>query len=57
MSVVDDLLLKFPNFVIPPNFPAVLGDTKSDRSIRIFFVDSEGRVVICVIICDVIFCV
>ena len=57
MCIVDDVFSKRPDFVIPYNFPAVLWDTKSDRSIGVFFVDSEGRVVvfIFVIIGDMIF--
>ena len=55
MCVVDDVFSKFSNFVIPHNFPAVLWDTKSDRSIRIFLVDYEGRVIIFIIIGDMIF--
>ena len=55
MCVIDDVLSKFPNFVILHNFPVVLWDTKSDRSIRIFLVDGESRVVIFVIVSDIIF--
>ena len=55
MYIIDDVFSKFPDFVIPHNFPVVLWDTKSDRSIGIFLVDGEGRVVVFIIIGHMIF--
>ena len=55
MCVVDDVFSKLSDFVILHNFPAVLWDIMSDRSIGIFLVDGEGRVVIFVIVGDMIF--
>lgn len=56
MSIVDDVFSEFlDSGTIFHGFPAVAWNAKSDRSIRIFLVYGEGRIVVIIIVGDVIF--